>query len=129
MTDLYKTNETMELLGHSLVPNNERAAQIDDVIKAYIDNKELLTMNTIITFAVNIFNLGVIYGKRDERKKRNKQLGNRAELMRAVMQIPNDRIDIMEHTQAHIYTILKYAREEQKKSEKVTVKQRAFNSK
>ena len=60
----YKANNTMELLGYQYWADEEAMGQIEDVISAYKGNFDL------ISFAVDIFNLGAINGIRRERSRK-----------------------------------------------------------
>ena len=60
----YKANNTMELLGYQYWADEETMGQIEDVISAYKGNFDL------ISFAVDIFNLGAINGIRRERSRK-----------------------------------------------------------
>lgn len=60
----YEMNETMRLLGHQCWVDGEAREQIEDVISAYKGNFDL------ISFAVDIFNLGAINGIRRERSRK-----------------------------------------------------------
>ena len=60
----YKKNETMRLLGHQYWVDDDARNQIEDVISAYKGNFDL------ISFAVDIFNLGAINGIRRERSRK-----------------------------------------------------------
>lgn len=60
----YKANNTMELLGHQYWADEEAMGQIEDVISAYKGNFDLRS------FAVDIFNLGLINGIRKERSRK-----------------------------------------------------------
>ncbi len=68
--NLYKANETMEMLGHQCyfeVIGNKGLEEIDNIMQANIQaNSSLLEM------AMGIFTLGYIYGKRAERAKRKR---------------------------------------------------------
>lgn len=54
----------MELLGYQYWADEETMGQIEDVISAYKGNFDL------ISFAVDIFNLGAINGIRRERSRK-----------------------------------------------------------
>lgn len=80
---LYNENSTMKLLGYQYTINtidNERYNNIKDVINAYEkfgDSGDKLTAimyrkNLGICLVWDIFMLGFIHGKREERKKHNK---------------------------------------------------------
>lgn len=60
----YEMNETMRLLGHQYWVDDEARNRIEDVISAYKGNFDL------ISFAVDIFNLGAINGIRRERSRK-----------------------------------------------------------
>lgn len=60
----YEMNETMRLLGHQCWADGEAREQIDDVLSAYKKDFDL------ISFAVDIFNLGTINGIRKERGRK-----------------------------------------------------------
>lgn len=60
----YEKNETMKLLGHQCWVDGEAREQIDDVLSAYGKDFDL------ISFAVDIFNLGTINGIRKERSRK-----------------------------------------------------------
>lgn len=60
----YEMNETMRLLGHQCWVDGEAREQIDDVLSAYEKDFDL------ISFAVDIFNLGAINGIRRERSRK-----------------------------------------------------------
>ena len=60
----YKANNTMELLGYQHLVVEEAREQIEDVIRAYKDDFDLLR------FAVDMFNLGMINGVRKERSRK-----------------------------------------------------------
>lgn len=60
----YKANNTMELLGYQYWAAGEAREQIEDVIRAYKDDFDLLD------FAVDMFNLGMINGIRKERGRK-----------------------------------------------------------
>lgn len=60
----YKANNTMELLGYQYWVDDDARNQIEDVISAYKGNFDL------ISFAVDIFNLGAINGIRRERSRK-----------------------------------------------------------
>lgn len=60
----YKANNTMELLRYQYWAGEEAMGQIEDVISAYKGNFDL------ISFAVDMFNLGMINGVRKERSRK-----------------------------------------------------------
>lgn len=60
----YDQNETMRLLGHQCWADGEAREQINDVLSAYEKDFDL------ISFAVDIFNLGTINGIRRERSRK-----------------------------------------------------------
>lgn len=60
----YEMNETMRLLGYQCLADGEAREQIEDVISAYKPDFDL------ISFAVDIFNLGTINGIRKERGRK-----------------------------------------------------------
>lgn len=64
MSKKYKANNTMKLLGYQYWVDDEARNQIEDVISAYKGNFDL------ISFAVDIFNLGAINGIRRERSRK-----------------------------------------------------------
>lgn len=61
----YEQNETMRILGHQMWVDEEARKKIDDVLSAYKEKFDLMSV------AVDIFNLGMINGIRKERSKRN----------------------------------------------------------
>lgn len=60
----YKANNTMKLLGHQTWVDGETRDQINDVLSAYEKDFDL------ISFAIDIFNLGMINGIRKERSRK-----------------------------------------------------------
>ena len=60
----YEQNETMRLLGYQMWVNEETREQINDVLSAHEKDFDL------ISFAVDIFNLGAINGIRRERSRK-----------------------------------------------------------
>jgi hypothetical protein len=60
----YEQNETMRLLGHQCWADGEAREQIEDVLSAYEKDFDL------ISFAVDIFNLGAINRIRRERSRK-----------------------------------------------------------
>ena len=60
----YKANNTMKLLGHQTWVDGETRDQINDVLSAYEKDFDL------ISFTVDIFNLGLINGIRRERSRK-----------------------------------------------------------
>ena len=60
----YKANNTKGLLRYQYWADEEAMGQIEDVISAYKGNFDL------ISFAVDMFNLGMINGVRKERSRK-----------------------------------------------------------
>lgn len=60
----YEQNETMRLLGYQCWVDAEAREQIEDVLEAYKNDSDLISL------AVDIFNLGLINGIRKERSKK-----------------------------------------------------------
>lgn len=60
----YEQNETMRLLGYQMWVDEEAREQINDVLSAHEKDFDL------ISFAVDIFNLGTINGIRRERSRK-----------------------------------------------------------
>lgn len=72
INDLYKANETMAMIGQQtqlldyLGPNGEALDDFHNVINAHCQYKEYSALSLL----ADIFLLGLIYGKREERNKR-----------------------------------------------------------
>lgn len=60
----YEQNETMRLLGYQMWVDEEAREQINDVLSAHEKDFDL------ISFAVDMFNLGTINGIRRERSRK-----------------------------------------------------------
>lgn len=60
----YEQNETMRLLGYQMWVDEETREQINDVLSAHEKDFDL------ISFAVDMFNLGTINGIRRERSRK-----------------------------------------------------------
>lgn len=60
----YEQNKTMKLLAHQVWVGGEAREQIEDVLEAYRNDSD------VISFAIDIFNLGVINGIRKERSRK-----------------------------------------------------------
>ena len=60
----YEQNETMRLLGYQMWVDEEAREQINDVLSAHENDFDL------ISFAVDMFNLGTINGIRKERGRK-----------------------------------------------------------
>lgn len=60
----YEQNETMRLLGYQCWVDGRAREQIEDVLEAYKNDSDLISL------AVDIFNLGLINGIRKERGRK-----------------------------------------------------------
>ena len=79
---LYDQNETMELLGYQpAIPLDEGIEGINDIISAYASTEQNVMVLSIMRFfqsgelfdfLKDVYHLGVIAGKREERKRKKK---------------------------------------------------------
>lgn len=72
--NIYDCNDTMKMLGNQVSPMwfNEKKVRKDvqDIFDAYEKHAKILFTSDTLSMMSNIFNLGVIYGKRDLRSKK-----------------------------------------------------------
>lgn len=77
---IYNCNDTMKLLGNQTSPmffNDDVRKTVHEIFDAYHKHATILFTDDVLMMMSDIFNLGVIYGKRDLRaKKRGGQYYN-----------------------------------------------------
>lgn len=70
---IYNCNDTMKLLGNQTSPmffNDDVRKTVHEIFDAYNKHATILFTDDVLMMMSDIFNLGVIYGKRDLRAKR-----------------------------------------------------------
>lgn len=96
--NIYDCNDTMKMLGNQVSPmwfNEKVRKDVQDIFDAYEKHAKILFTSDTLSMMSNIFNLGVIYGKRDLRSKKG---GGRyynllgAYTHKALQQVSNSRV-------------------------------------